>query len=358
MHGMARRIGVLTGGGDCPGLNAVIRAVVKTAVNEYGMEVTGFLDGFFGLVWNRTIRLDFDAVSNILNRGGTILGMSKRDEFFSAKGRNMRPVDGRDRTGQARKVMRRLRLSGIVCIGGDGTLTVASHLNDNGIPCVGVPKTIDNDIEATDQTFGFDSAMDVATEAVDRLHTTADSHHRVMVLEVMGREAGWIALHAGLGGGGDVILIPEIPFSVSSVCRTVMDRVKRGRRFSIIVVAEGARHAGGKPVFAGKGRLGGMGEAVAAEVEKRTGIESRATVLGYLQRGGAPSAFDRVLATRFGHAAACFAAEGRFGLMTALRSGSIEGVPLSAIAGRPRTVPLDSPMLAAARALRTSFGEP
>jgi len=354
----SRKVGILTGGGDCPGLNAVIRAVVKTAVHEYGMGVTGFLDGFYGLVWNRTVKLDFDAVSNILNQGGTILGMSKRDELFSVKGRNMRRVHGRDLTAQARKVVWRLGLSGIICVGGDGTLTVASHLNDNGIPCIGVPKTIDNDVEATDQTFGFDSAVDVATEAVDRLRTTADSHHRVMVLEVMGREAGWIALHAGLGGGGDVILIPEIPFSIDSVCRTVRDRVKRGRRSSIIVVAEGARTAGGKPLYAEKGRLGGMGEMVAAAVEERTGHESRATVLSYLQRGGAPSSFDRVLATRYGHAAACFAAEGRFGLMTALRLGAIEGVPLAAVAGKPRTVPLDSPLLSAARALRTSFGEP
>ena len=357
------RIGILTGGGDCQGLNAVIRAVTKTAATQFGAEVVGFRDGYHGLVFNRTLKLHYDDVSGILTRGGTILGMSRRDSFFRIPGSD-RKIDGPDRTARARTVFRKQGLSCLICVGGEGTLSVAAHLDRNGIPVVGVPKTIDNDVPLTDQTFGFDSALSVATEAVDRLHSTAESHHRVMVLEVMGRHAGWIALHAGVAGGGDVILIPELPFSWDSVCASVKSRARHGRKFSIVVVAEGASPKGG--IATGTGaldglkriRLGGIGNIVAQEIEKWTGLESRATILGYLQRGGQPTPFDRVLATRYGYSAAQFSARGMTGVMTALRAGKIEPVPLRLISmGRPRTVPANSPLLMAARAVGTSFGD-
>jgi len=358
-----RRIGLLTGGGDCPGINAVIRAVVKTAVSKYGMEVTGFLDGFHGLVCDRAIRLRYDDVSNILTRGGTILGMSRRESFFRLPSGGMKVPGGRDRTRDALRIVRKHRLQGIVCIGGEGTLAVASHLNASGIPTIGVPKTIDNDVPNTDQTFGFDSALNVAASAVDNLHSTASSHHRIMVLEVMGRYTGWLALHAGVAGGGDVILIPEIPFSWRKIEETVIRRARRGRRFSIIVAAEGAHPGDGRAVYAIKagagrrGTLGGISTLIAETLEAKTGLECRATILGYLQRGGAPSPFDRILATRYGHAAACLAAAGNFGLMVSLDSGSIRPVPIEKAAEGPKTVPPDHPLLAAARAVGTSFGD-
>jgi len=357
------RIGILTGGGDCQGLNAVIRAVTKTAVTQFGAEVIGFRDGYHGLVFNRTFMLHYDDVSGILTRGGTILGMSRRDSYFRIPGAD-RKVEGPDRTARARAVFRKHGLASLICVGGEGTLTVAAHLDRNGIPVVGVPKTIDNDVPLTDQTFGFDSALAVAAQAVDRLHSTAESHHRVMVLEVMGRHAGWIALHAGVAGGGDVILIPEVPFTWESVCATVKSRARHGRKFSIVVVAEGAKPRGGKAAGTGgvdglkRACLGGMGNIVAREIEERTGLESRATILGYLQRGGEPTPYDRVLATRYGHTAALFSARGLTGVMTALRAGKIEPVPLGLVSrGRPRTVPANSPLIMAARAVGTSFGD-
>ena len=362
-HRHVSRIGILTGGGDCQGLNAVIRAVTKTASTVFGAEVVGFRDGYHGLVFDRTLKLHYDDVSGILTRGGTILGMSRRDSFFRIAGAD-RKIDGPDRTSRARAVFKKHGLSCLSCVGGEGTLTVAAHLDRSGLPVVGVPKTIDNDVPFTDQTFGFDSALAVATEAVDRLHSTAESHHRVMVLEVMGRHAGWIALHAGIAGGGDVILVPEIPFSWESVCGAVKTRARHGRKFSIIVVAEGAVPRGGTATGTGakdglnRVRLGGIGNIVATEIEKRTGLESRATILGYLQRGGQPTPYDRVLATRYGHAAALFSARGMTGVMTALRSGKIDPVPLTLVSGgRPRTVPLNSPLLMAARAVGTTFGD-
>jgi 6-phosphofructokinase 1 len=338
----------------------VIRAVVKTATNEHGMEVFGFLDGYHGLVSGRHVRLGYDDVANILTRGGTILGMSKRDRFFNIGDGLLRV---RDRTRDARGVMRRLGLGGVICIGGEGTLAVANYLNGKGIPVIGVPKTIDNDVAITEQSFGFDSACTIATEAVDRLHTTADSHHRVMVLEVMGRHAGWLALHSGLAGGGDIILIPEIPFHCEAICRVLRARVRKGRRFSIIVAAEGAHPAGGGELYMVKGargvpaRLGGIGTAIAREIERRTGLECRETILGYLQRGGSPTPYDRLLATRFGHAAVRLAVAGRFGLMTSLVGGRIDSVPVARVAGITRVIPPDSPLLSAARSIGTSFGE-
>ncbi len=345
-----KRIGILTGGGDCPGLNAVIRAVTKTAVHELGMEVVGFLDGFRGLVEDKSIPLTYDAVSNILSQGGTILGASSRDNFFRVpSGPAQKVPPGKDRFPEALRTFRRHDLAGLICIGGDGTLTVAYHLLRRGIPVIGIPKTIDNDVRHTDLTFGFHSACAVATEAVDRLHSTAASHHRVMVLEVMGRSAGWIALQAGIAGGGDLILIPEIPFSLKKVLDVVLHRSKRGRRFSLVIVSEGAGPSRPKP--------GGIGIALSEKIEKETGLESRATVLGHLQRGGTPTFFDRVLATQFGYAAACLAARERYGKMICLRKGSFSTVDLRQVSGRPRNVPLNSPLIAAARAVGTSFGD-
>ncbi len=358
----SRRIGILTGGGDCPGLNAVIRAVVKTAINVFGMEVVGFLDGYRGLVTDRIQKLHYDDVSNILTRGGTILGMSRRDSYFRIAG-SEGGYEGPDRTAHARKIFRRHGLSSLICLGGEGTLAVANHLNRAGIPIIGVPKTIDNDVPLTDQTFGFDSALSVATEAIDRLHTTAESHHRVMVVEVMGRHAGWLGLYSGVAGGGDVILLPEVPFDWGKVCEFVCRRARRGRRFSILVVAEGARPKGGGAVYRGRidgmnrGVLGGIGELVATRVEKRTGLESRTVVLGHLQRAGSPTAADRVLATRYGHAAARLAVAGKTGVMVALQEGRIDVVPLARVAeAGAKLVPVDHPLLKAARAVGTSFG--
>jgi len=358
--GDMKRIGVLTGGGDCPGLNAVIRAVVKTATHKLGFSVCGFLDGFHGLIDGRARPLGYDDVANILTRGGTILGMSRREHYFRI---GEREKGVRDRTRDAVRVFRRMRLKALVCIGGEGTLTAANHLAGAGLPVIGVPKTIDNDVRMTEQTFGFDSACAVATEAVDRLHTTADSHHRVMVLEVMGRTAGWLALSAGMAGGGDVILIPEIPFHWTALCAALRARVRKGRRFSIVVAAEGARPTGEGATYvskpgAGKAvRLGGIGTRVARELERRTGLECRETILGYLQRGGSPTHLDRLLATRYGHGAVLLAVAGRFGRMVCLAGGKIDSVPLADVAGAARTVPPDSPLLAAARAVGTSFGD-
>ena len=352
-----KRIGILTGGGDCPGLNALIRAVTKSAIHLHGMEVVGFLDGFEGLVEDRTMPLTYDSVSNIIAMGGTILGTSSRGNLFQVPEAGSRRVrTGRNRAPDALRTFRKHRLDGLLCVGGDGTLTIAHFLHRRGIPIIGIPKTIDNDVPQTDRSFGFDTAGAVAAEAVDRLHTTAASHHRVMILEVMGRHAGWIALHAGLAGGGDVILIPEIPFSLKTVCEVVTHRSRRGRRYSLIVVAEGAYPRGGSPVTYRR-RLGGIGPLLAQQLEEKLGLESRATILGHLQRGGTPTPFDRVLATQFGHAAVMLAAKGRYGKMVRLKDGAISAIGLAQVAGRPKAVPLNSPLIAAARAVGTSLGE-
>lgn len=350
-----KRIGILTGGGDCPGLNAVIRAVTKTAVHRMGMEVVGFLDGFRGLVDDETVPLTFDAVSNILNQGGTILGTSGRETYFAIAAGSRPDPSKENRFQDALTVFRKHRLDGIICVGGDGTLTVAHHLHRLGIPMIGVPKTIDNDVPNTDMTFGFNSACTIATEAVDRLHSTAASHHRVMVLEVMGRHSGWIALEAGLAGGGDVILIPEISFRMEKVFETVQQRNRRGRKFSIIVAAEGARPRA-KGALRLSGPCGSIGVVLADTIEKKTGLECRAAVLGHLQRGGSPTFFDRVLATQFGHAAAGLAEKGRYGKMVCWKNGRLTASDLKLASGRTRNVPPGSPLIAAARAVGTSFG--
>jgi ATP-dependent phosphofructokinase / diphosphate-dependent phosphofructokinase len=329
------RVGVLTGGGDCPGLNAVIRAIVRKGIDEHGDTVIGFRDGWRGPLDGDHEQLTVESTRGILPRGGTILGTSRTNPF--------KRDGGPQRIGEN---MELLRLEGLIAIGGEDTLGAADRMgSEHGVNVVGVPKTIDNDIAATDVTFGFDTALQVATEAIDRLHTTAESHHRVMVVEVMGRNAGWIALYSGLAGGGDVILIPEQPFDLDEVCRLIRRRHSRGRFFSIVVVAEGAMPkegtmevAGGDVDEFGHVRLGGIGQRLEREIERRIGFETRAVVLGHIQRGGTPTAYDRVLATRFGVAASDAAHEGRWGTMAALRGTRIELVPLADAVAELRTV--------------------
>jgi 6-phosphofructokinase 1 len=330
------RIGVLTGGGDCPGLNAVIRAVVRRGIDDHGHEIIGFKDGWRGPLESACEELTVESTRGILPRGGTILGSSRTNPFKRDDG-----------PGAIRETLRSQNADGLIAIGGEDTLGAAARLyEDHALPMIGVPKTIDNDLAATDVTFGFDTALHVATEAIDRLHTTAESHHRVMVVEVMGRHAGWIALHSGLAGGADVILIPERPFDIEDVCRLIRRRHSRGRTFSIVVVAEGALSAegtmevtGGEKDEFGHVRLGGIGQRLEREIEQRTGFETRAVVLGHTQRGGTPTAFDRVLATRLGVAAIDAAHEERWGTMPALRGTRIKLIPLSEAVEQVRTVP-------------------
>ncbi len=328
------KVGVLTGGGDCPGLNAVIRAVVRKGVQEYGYDFTGFRDGWRGPLEGDTVPLDIPAVRGILPRGGTVLGSSRTN-----------PLQQRDGIRRIKDNLAALGVETLITIGGEDTLGVATRLADEyGVPCVGVPKTIDNDLSATDYTFGFDTAVGIATEAIDRLHTTAESHMRVLVVEVMGRHAGWIALHSGLAGGANVILIPEQRFDVEQVCAWVTSRF-RASYAPIVVVAEGAMPRDGDLVLKdesldsyGHVRLSGVGEWLAKQIEKRTGNEARTTVLGHVQRGGTPSAFDRWLATRFGlHAVDCVH-DGDFGKMVALRGTDIVRVPIAEATARLKTV--------------------
>jgi phosphofructokinase-like protein len=330
------RVGVLNGGGDCPGLNAVIRAVVRKGIDLYGHAILGFRDGWRGPLENVHEELTIESTRGILPRGGTILGTSRTNPFSDD--------DGPRRISEN---LESLHLDGLIAIGGEDTLGAAARLNaEHDLPVLGVPKTIDNDLGGTDMTFGFDTAVQIATDAIDRLHTTAESHNRVMVVEVMGRHAGWIALHSGLAGGADVILIPERPFDIDQVCRLIRRRHSRGRSFSIVVVAEGALPkegtmelaAGDRDAF-GHARLGGIGHRLEKEIEERTGYEARATVLGHVQRGGTPTAFDRVLATRLGIAAIDAANDRRWGVMPALRGQRIELVPLEEAVAQLRLVP-------------------
>jgi ATP-dependent phosphofructokinase / diphosphate-dependent phosphofructokinase len=331
------RIGLLTGGGDCPGLNAVIRAVVRKAIDGYGDDVLGFRDGWRGVLEDSFEVLTIESTRGILPRGGTILRSSRTN-----------PYKREDGVEQVRETLSRQGVDGLIAIGGEDTLGAASRLYDDGVHVIGVPKTIDNDLGATDVTFGFDTALHVATEAIDRLHTTAESHNRILVVEVMGRHAGWIALHSGVAGGADVILIPEIPFDIDEVCGLIRHRHERGRYFSIVVAAEGAvPKKGTMAVSAGEldefghPRLGGIGQRLEREIEQRTGYETRATVLGHVQRGGSPTAFDRVLATRLGLAAIDAAHDGAWGMMTALHSTNIELVRLADAVAELRQVPLE-----------------
>lgn len=357
------KIGIVTGGGDCPGLNAVIRAVAKAA-SKRGWETLGILGSFQGLLPPQNYRLlDYKALDGLLVRGGTILGTANRGIFSVKTGHGQTRQLPESLLAETRRGMETLGLSALVAVGGDGTLTIAHQMHRFGIPIVGVPKTIDNDLAATAVTFGFDSAVACATDALDRLHTTAESHNRVMVLEVMGRYAGWIALYAGIAGGADVILIPEIPFRYDSICAAIAERERIGKHFTLVTVAEGARPFGGDYVTAGgdtaqrETRLGGIGAIVAAEIQKRTGKETRVVVLGHLQRGGSPTNMDRVLCTLFGAKAVDLIAQRRFGEMVTHTGTSVESVPLSEAVSRLRTVPPDGAFVQAARALGISLGD-
>jgi ATP-dependent phosphofructokinase / diphosphate-dependent phosphofructokinase len=334
------RVGVLTGGGDCPGLNAVIRALVRRGTQEYGYEFTGFRDGWRGPLEGDTIPLDVQAVRGILPRGGTILGTSRTNPLAESASSG-----GRSGAQRIKDNLAVLGVDALITIGGEDTLGVATALHEQGVAVVGVPKTIDNDLSATDYTFGFDTAVNIAMEAIDRLHTTAESHHRTLIVEVMGRHAGWIALHAGLAGGANVILIPERPFSMDKVCEYVQHRFQT-RYAPIVVVAEGARPADNDLALSderldsfGHVRLGGIGQQLAAEIEKRTGKEARCTVLGHIQRGGTPTAFDRVLASRFGIHAIDAVHDGEFGVMVALRGTQIARVPIAEATREVKLVP-------------------
>jgi ATP-dependent phosphofructokinase / diphosphate-dependent phosphofructokinase len=360
---MNSKIGVVTGGGDCPGLNAVIRAVAKAA-HRRGWQAVGILGGYEGLLAPQQVRiLEGVLLDGLLVRGGTILGTANQGKFSAKVGHGQSrqlPVELLDET---KRGCEQLGLSGLVSIGGDGSLSIAQQLYEHGIPVVGVPKTIDNDLAATMMTFGFDSAVACATDAIDRLHSTAESHQRVMVLEVMGRYAGWIAIYAGLAGGADVILIPEIPFHYDAVCRKITQRDEAGKHFTIVVVAEGARPAGAEFVTSAdqpqhrEARLGGIGAHVADEIQKRTGKETRSVVLGHLQRGGSPTNMDRALCTIFGAKAVELVAQKNFGQMVSFTGSQITSVPLADATGQLRTVPLDGGFVTAARSMGICLGD-
>jgi len=331
-----KRIGILTGGGDCPGLNCVIRAVVRKGLQE-GYQIIGIKNGYKGLIENDTVILDLNSISGILPKGGTILGTSRTNPYKKEDG--------------VRKVIenyRNLGMDALICVGGEDTLSVASKLIKEGLNIVGVPKTIDNDLSITDYTFGFDTAVNIATECIDRLHTTAESHHRIIVVEVMGRHAGWIATMSGIAGGADVVLIPEIPIDLEEVCVLIEKRHRRGKTFSIIVVAEGAKFKEGQVITKeerldefGHVRLGGIGDILAEEIEKRTGFETRVSVLGHIQRGGTPSAFDRVLATRFGIKAVEMVKEKKYGEMVSLSGNRIVSVQIEEAIKKLKTVDME-----------------
>lgn len=352
------RVGVLTGGGDCPGLNAVIRAVTKSLIVQHNAEVLGFEDGFEGLIEERMHTLSYKDVSGILTRGGTILGTSNKANPFNYYKRG-----GADVSARLIKYCKTIGIDAIVAIGGDGTMSIAHGLYERGLSIVGVPKTIDNDLVGTDRTFGFDTAVGIATEAIDRLHTTAQSHNRVIIIETMGRYAGWIALYAGVAGGADVILIPEFEYDIEEVARICQEREGGGQSFTIIAIAEGAKPKGGEqavneiiedspdPI-----RLGGIGKVLEAQLEKHIRSEVRTSILGHIQRGGTPSAYDRNLGTVFGSYAAAMVADGNFGRMVALQDNRLSSVALQDVANKTRTVPPNAPMVAAALAVGTSFG--
>ncbi len=357
---MYKQIGILTGGGDAPGLNAVIRAAVRTAIGEFGMKVTGIEDSFEGLLGeSKTIKLTTKTVSGLLPRGGTILGTRNVGDFVQHVANKL--VFSEVPIRKALENLRKLDIEALIVIGGDGTLGIAEQFHRRGFPVIGVPKTIDNDLAATEMTFGFMTAIDIATEALDRLHTTAASHDRVMILEVMGRHTGWIALHAGLAGSADIILIPEIPFSFESMIRKIRARERSGSRFTNIVIAEGACEVGKCETYLDSGdqshppRLGGVGDYVRYKVEELTGKEARCVVLGHLQRGGSPNAFDRMLATNFGACAVRALASGETGKMVALQAGIVINVPLSEAIANIKDVSADGQLIRTARDIGISF---
>ncbi len=358
------RIGLLTGGGDCPGLNAVIRAVTKSAMHRHKVEVVGVEDGYLGLIQNRMRHMNWGDVSNILTLGGTILGTSNQanPEHYAVKKNGH--TEFADVTDRVLEHISANHLDALVCIGGDGTMTGAANLVRHGVNCIGVPKTIDNDLEGCDQTFGFDTAVNTAAECLDKIHSTAMSHHRAMVVEVMGRNAGWLALHAGVASGSDVILIPEIDYDMEKICELLIYRSRSGKRFSIICVSEGAKPKGGELTIHRRVetspdpiRLGGIGNKLAADIEAATGLETRATILGHIQRGGTPTPFDRVLATSFGYHALDILMQGATGKLVVWRNGALDSVDITSVAGKQRKVPLTAPLLKAARAVGTVFGD-
>ncbi len=358
-----KRVGILTGGGDCPGLNAVIRAVAKPAMSG-GLEVLGIADGYLGLIENRLHTMTVNEVSGILTQGGTILGSCNKANPSRYAVRVGDKWEMRDVRDQVTENYHQAGLDAMVVIGGDGTMCGAAKLIERGLNIVGVPKTIDNDLWATEVTFGHDSAVTTAVDALDKVHTTASSHHRVMVVELMGRYAGWLALHAGLASGSDVILIPEIPFDLEKVAEKCNARRSVGKGFTIVAVGEGAKTVGGEQIVdhvvedsPDPVRLGGVGKFVADRIEDMTGLDSRAIVLGHVQRGGTPTAYDRILATKFGHHAFELLMAGQFNRMVVSQDGKIDSVDIDEIAGKVRTVPLDSRTIAAARSLATSFGD-
>ncbi|MDQ6859728.1 MAG: 6-phosphofructokinase [Verrucomicrobiota bacterium] len=358
---MKRRIGVLTSGGDCPGLNAVLRGIALAA-EKLDFELLGFLDGFEGLLPPGDFRiLDRRTTSGIMPRGGTIIGTTNRGHFVAKVGAGDRKVVAAEVIEDARRVLKEHRVEALIIVGGDGSMTTALQLQEAGINCIGVPKTIDNDLEATAMTFGFDSAVAMVTDACDRLHTTATSHKRVMILEVMGRHAGWIALHGGVAGGAHVILVPEIRFRYDKIVEAIHAREKHGSIYSLVVAAEGACPAEGQPVLhhveTGEDRFGGIGDVVAAEIAARTGKETRCTVLGHLQRGGAPTTLDRILGTRFGVHAAKMAAAGQFGYMVSYQNYQVHHVPIADAVNRLRLVSPDSQLVQTARDVDISFGD-
>jgi phosphofructokinase-like protein len=358
---MKPRIGVLTSGGDCPGLNAVLRGVVLAA-EKIGWEVVGFRNGFEGLLppGNHVI-LDCQSINGIMALGGTIIGTTNRGHFVAKVGAGDRTIVPENIIAGAKKILDELQVKALIIIGGDGSMVTAQQLQETGINCIGVPKTIDNDLEATATTFGFDSAVAVVMDALDRVHTTATSHRRVMVVEVMGRHAGWIALHGGIAGGADIILIPEVPFDFDKIASVVKAREAAGYLGTVVVVAEGARPKHGRQVKrdveGGEFRLGGIGEIVAREIANRTGKETRCVVLGHLQRGGAPTTLDRILGTRFGVKAVQLANEGHFGSMVSYQNYQVRQVPIAEAVNRLKLVPPNGEMVQTARDVDISFGD-
>jgi len=358
---MKPRIGVLTSGGDCPGLNAVLRGVVLAA-EKLGWEVVGFRDGFEGLLPpGDHIILDHKSTDGIMALGGTIIGTTNRGHFAAKVGAGDRATVSPEVIEKAKKVLGDVGVRALIIIGGDGSMTTALQLQEAGINCIGVPKTIDNDLEATAMTFGFDSAVAMVMDALDRLHTTATSHKRAIVVEVMGRHAGWIALHGGLAGGADIILIPEIPFDYDKIAAAIKERDAAGNLSSLVVVAEGAKPKDGQQVKrdmeGGEFRLGGIGDLVAREIARRTGKETRSCVLGHLQRGGAPTTLDRILGTRFGVKAVQLANEGHFGSMVSYQNYQVRHVPIADAVNRLRLVPPNGEMVQTARDVEISFGD-
>jgi len=358
-----KRIAVMTGGGDCPGLNAVIRAVTKTAIKKYKLEVIGIKDGYLGIIEDRMHPLSYNDVSNILTVGGTILGSCNRSNPSKYPVKTASGTRYRDVTKKCLKHLTDRGIDALICIGGDGTMASAARFAKMGIPVMGVPKTIDNDLPVTDFTFGFDTAVTTATEAIDKVHTTAGSHHRVMVVEVMGRYAGWIALASGVASGSDIILLPEIPYDIEKVRKAVIDRSKKGKGYSIIVVAEGAKPIGGKMAIAkidSKSpdpiRLGGIANVISEQLSDGEDIHCRAVVLGHVQRGGTPTPRDRTLATMFGNTAIELLMKGTKNHLVVQKQGKLTSVPLSKIAGKIKTVPKNHPLIKAAKAVGTSFG--